>query len=158
MDSTDPLCVLRTASDDFVDCVRSLSEEQYLEPMGGWSPRDVVAHLAGWNRFMIQACRSILAGEPPAYYLDAPNEYANINASLVARYSSRSREELLGQTAASMTEFTAYVGSLKPGDLTASRGVAHYSGQPATVEKILRSLAGDYEEHARQIRDWFNVG
>src|SRR5512137_3224851 len=95
MDSTDPLRLLRRAHDDLVDCVRSLSEKQYLEPMGGWTPRDVVAHLTGWNRSMIQACRSILAGEPPEYYLDAPNDYANINAALVAHYSSRSREELL---------------------------------------------------------------
>ena len=158
MESTDSLRSLRTAHEGLVVRVRALSAAQYLEPMGGWTPRDVVAHLVGWNRFMIQACRSILAGEPPDYYLDAPNDYANIDAALVAHYSSRTRDHLLRELEASVAELTAYVGGLNAGELTARRGVVHHSGEPATVEKSLRSLAGDYEEHARQIEAWFRAG
>ncbi len=145
---------LRSSYDDFVVCVLSIPEAGFLAPMNGWTPRDVVAHLIGWNRFMIQACESILSGESPAYYADAPNDYRNINAALVSHYTSRSRLQLLAELAASMTEFEAYLAGLPASERSADHGVTHYSGEPATVSKILRSLAGDYEHHTRQISTW----
>jgi hypothetical protein len=154
MEHPNPMASLRSSYDDFVACVLSIPEARFLSPMNGWAPRDVVAHLIGWNRFMIQACRSIRSGEPPAYYADAPNDYRNINAALVEYYASRSRLQLLAELAASMTEFEAYIAGLPASELAADRGVTHYSGQPATVGKILRSLAGDYDHHTRQVDGW----
>lgn len=148
---------LRSAYDDFVECVLSIPEAHFLTPMDGWAPRDVVAHLIGWNRFMIQACTSIRSGEPPAYYADAPNDYRNINAALVERYASRSRLQLLAELAASMAEFEAYLGGLPASEFALDRGVVHYGGEPATVGKVVRSLAGDYDHHTRQINAWLKT-
>lgn len=145
---------LRASYDDFLACVLSIPGTQFLSPLDGWAPRDVVAHLIGWNRFMIQACRSIRLGEPPAYYVDAPNDYRNINAALVKHYASRSRPQLVAELAASMAEFEAYIAGLPASELAADRGITHYSGEPATVGKIVRSLAGDYEHHTLQINAW----
>ena len=145
---------LRSAYDDFVACVLSIPEAHFLSPLDGWAPRDVVAHLIGWNRFMIQACTSIRSGEPPAYYADAPNDYRNINAALVEHYASRSRLQLIAELAASMAEFETYIGGLPASELAANRGITHYSGEPATVGKVVRSLAGDYEHHTLQINAW----
>jgi len=148
---------LRPSYDDFVACVLSISETQFLSPMNGWAPRDVVAHLIAWNRFMIQACTSILAGEPPAYYSDAPNDYRNINAAFVEHYPSRSRGQLLRELGLSMTEFDTYIASLPASELSSNQGVTHYSGQRATVGKTIRSLAGDYDHHTRQIKAWLTT-
>jgi uncharacterized protein (TIGR03083 family) len=148
---------LRASYDDFVACVLSLPEAQFLSPLDGWAPRDVVAHLIGWNRFMIQACTSIRSGEPPAYYADAPNDYRNINAALVEHYASRSRPQLLAELEASMAEFEIHIAGLPASERSADHGVTHYSGEPATVGKILRSLAGDYEHHTRQINTWLTT-
>jgi len=148
---------LRSSYDDFVECVLSIPEADFLTPMDGWAPRDVVAHLIGWNRFMIQACTSIRSGEPPAYYADAPNDYRNINAALVERYASRSRLQLLAELAASMAEFETYLAELPASELTLDRGILHYSGEPATVGKIVRSLAGEYNHHTRQINAWLTT-
>ncbi len=76
---------------DFCECIISLPEALFLSPMSGWSPRDVVAHLIGWNRQMIDASAAILRGETPAYYADAPNDYRNINAGFVNQYASHDR-------------------------------------------------------------------
>jgi len=145
---------LRSAFNGFVACIRSLTDEAFLSSMNGWTPRDVVAHLIGWNRLMIQASKSILAGQPPEYYSDAPNDYRNINAAFVKQHSSRSKEELLHELHSSMRDFKSYIASLPSSELSSDHGVMHYSGQPATVGKIMGSLAGDYEEHTRQIREW----
>jgi len=34
---------------EFCDCIRSVPDRRFLEPMNGWSPREVVAHLIGWH-------------------------------------------------------------------------------------------------------------
>ena len=157
MINSDPLYLLTRTYDEFVLCVLSLTEAQFLSPMNGWSPRDVVAHLIGWNRLMIEASLSILAGEPPAYYADAPNDYSNINAAFVAKHSSRSRANLLRELESSMVEFKTYIASLPPTELSADHSVTHYSGRSATISAIINSLTSDYQHHTRQISDWFAI-
>jgi hypothetical protein len=120
----------------------------------GWDSRDVVAHLIGWNRLMIQASRSILAGQQPEYYSDAQIDYRNINAAFVAEHSSRLKEELLHELHSSMRDFNSYVAGLPGAELSSDHGVMHYSGQSATVGKIMGSPASDYEQHTCQISDW----
>lgn len=145
---------LRSAYQDFTGLILSLSEEQFLSLMNGWSPRDVVAHLIGWNGHMIEALSSILAGETPSYYADAPNDYSNINARFTARYSSRSKQELLAELESSLDRLEAYVLSLPVEELVADHGVRHYRGEPVTVRRTIESLTGDYRYHTNEIREW----
>jgi len=154
MDSQNALSAYELAYKIFCDCIISLPEALFLSPMNGWSPRDVVAHLIGWNWLMIEASAAILRGETPAYYADAPSDYRNINAGFVSQYASRSKTELLEELRSSMEEFEGYVQTLDQGKLTDSRGVIHYSGRPATVERIINALAGDYQGHLNEINAW----
>ena len=155
MDKPYPLISLTSAYHDFCSCILTLPEELLVSSMDGWSPRDVVAHLIGWNRHMIAAAGAILAGEGPSYYADAPNDYKNINAGFVARHASRSKADLLRQLESSMDEFEHYILTLPPAELEASHGVMHYSGHPATVAGIIASLAGDYQHHTHQVSEWY---
>jgi hypothetical protein len=148
---------LQQAYLDFTTLMWSLSGEQYLSPMDGWSPRDVVAHLVGWNRLMIESSKSILAGKPPSYYHDAKNDYSTINAGFTAQYSSRSKQELLSELRFSMEAFVAFIASLPLAELENDHGVVHYSGRPATVAKIITSLTGDYQHHTHQITEWLHL-
>lgn len=141
---------------DFANLILSLSDEQFLSPMNGWTPRDVVAHLIGWNGLMVEFSLSILAGKPPFYYDDAPNDYSHINAIFTAKHSSQSKQELLAELNSSMENFETFVSSLPAEELTADHGVVHYGGSPATVTRIINSLAGDYQYHTRQIMEWLN--
>lgn len=138
----------------FVALIRALPEELFLESLNGWSPRDIVAHLVGWNYKMRASCQELLQGKAPSYYADAANEYREINAGLVAEFDSRDREVLLEELLSSRQALFAYLQSLEPGEWRADHGVRHYSGEPATVARIVASLAGDYRDHTRQIEDW----
>lgn len=144
------------AYQDFVEFIRSLSDEQFLAPMDGWAPRDVTAHLIGWNDFMIEVSRTILAGKTPSYYEDAPNDFSKINAGFTAKYSSRSKQELLEELKASIERLEAFLLGLPPEELENNHGIRHYHGGPATVGKIIVSLAGDYRHHTQQIKEWLN--
>lgn len=156
MTSQNATLSLKHASEDFAKLILSLSDEQFLSSMNGWSPRDVVAHLIGWNGLMIESSLSILAGKPPFYYDDAPNDYSHINAIFTAKHSSRSKQELLAELKSSMEKFEAFISALPVEELTTDHGVVHYGGSPATVTRILNSLAGDYQYHTRQIMEWLN--
>src|SRR5687768_6755409 len=145
---------LTRAYQDFSRVIGSLSNEQFLAPMNGWAPRDVVAHLIGWNSLMIEACSSLLSGIQPSYYDDAPNDYSHINASFTAKHSSQSKPELLAELQASLEKLVKFVDSLPIEELTTNHGVIHYRGDPATIAKIVKSLAGDYQDHVRQIEEW----
>jgi hypothetical protein len=105
---------------------------------------------------MIESSLSILAGKSPSYYEDARNDYSHINAGYTAKRSSRSKQELLAELKSSMEKFEAFISSLPVEELTADHGVVHYGGSPATVTRIVNSLAGDYQYHTRQIMEWFN--
>jgi hypothetical protein len=139
----------------FTKVIDALSDEQFLTVMDGWSPRDVVAHLIGWNGLMIDSALEILAGNPPSYYQDAPNDYSNINAEFMNKYSSRSKREMLADLQSTMKKLESFIESLSAGEFTASHGVTHHSGGPASVARIVSSLAGDYEYHIRQVEGWF---
>jgi hypothetical protein len=116
----------------------------------------MVAHLIGWNGYMIEASSSILAGQMPSYYADAPNDYSHINAAFTAKFSSRSKQELLAELKSSLEGLEAYVLTLPAGELAADHGVRHYRGGPASVSQIIGSLAGDYRYHTNQIREWLD--
>ena len=156
MPSHNVLLSLKHAYQNFTKLILSLSDDQFLSPMNGWTPRDVVAHLVGWNSLMVESSLSILAGKPPSYYDDARNDYSNINSGFTAKYSSESRQELLAELESSMEKFEAFIDSLPAEELTADHGVVHYSGSPASVTRIVNSLAGDYKYHTNQIMEWLN--
>jgi hypothetical protein len=124
--------------------------------MNGWAPRDVVAHLIGWNSLMMEASLSLLAGNPPSYYEDAPNDYSHINASFTAKHSSESKQGLLVELQSSMQKLEKFINSLPSAELTANHGVVHRSGKPATIARTIDSLADDYQDHSRQIEEWLN--
>lgn len=147
---------LEDAYQDFTKLIHSLSNQQFLSSMDGWTPRDVVAHLIGWNGLMIEASISILAGKSPSYYDDARNDYSNINSGFTAQYSSQSKGELLAELGSSMEKLEAYIQALPTEELVADHGVLHHSGSPATVTKIINSLTGDYQYHTHQIIEWLN--
>jgi len=147
---------LNQAYQGFSNLIDSLSSEQFLSPMNGWAPRDVVAHLIGRNGLMIDASLSILAGNPPSYYDDAANDYSNINASFIAKHSSQSKQVLLEELQSSVEKLEKFIDSLPTEELTANHGVMHHSGDHATIADIIDSLSDDYQDHSRQIEKWLN--
>ena len=59
----------------FKVCIEALPEDLFLQPMNGWSVRDVVAHFIGWNRYTIEGCGDILRGVRPFYLDDDRNDF-----------------------------------------------------------------------------------
>jgi len=144
---------LSQAAMNYRECILELPEDAFLKPINGWSPRDITAHLIGWNRHTITGCRQIRMGNLPSYFSDAPNDYKNINDESVALYFSQDRELLLAELETSYLSLENFVQFMDPDDWTKDFGV-RYGEHTITISNTIEALIQDYDEHCQEIRTW----
>ena len=145
------LAQLEEAYSAFVETVNSLTPDAFLASLGDWSPRDIVAHLIGWNHNILIGCQQIRDGVSPFYHKDGPNDYRQMNAVSIRRYNSTDRGSLLKELADTKDAVVAYVSGLDAGDWDKDFGPKHYRGGPATIGRAIESLTGDYLNHAQEL-------
>ena len=137
----------------------ALPEGLFLEKMNDWAPRDVLAHLIGWNRYTIEGCQQISKGETPFYLIDPGDDFSKVNAVLVQRYDSRDERQLLDELKASAEELKQFLLSLGSVEREAGYGVSYadhgvgYEGA-VTIRNTVDMLIYDYVEHREQIEEW----
>jgi len=139
--------------EDFVHCVASLNEELYLKRFNHWSPRDVVAHLIGWNRYIIEGGNQIRRGELPFYDIDPGEDYCKVNDVLILEYSSTDRQKMLDELQVSAQELKRFIQSLDPSDWSRDYGVRH-KGAVITIQNTIDELIEDYDIHTERIKEW----
>lgn len=137
--------------DAFCACVASLDERDLAAAIGRWSTRDIVAHLIGWNRYVVEGSEQIRRGELPFYDLDPGENYSKVNATLIEKYPSTNREELLEDLRASAGELKRYLLSLGENEWDRDYGVRH-RGNVVTIRNTVDELIDDYRHHETQIR------
>lgn len=153
MHPTEQLKGLEEALDRFRVCIRLLPETVFTACMHDWTPRDVVAHLIGWNRYTIEGCRDILEDRKPQYLGDAVNDFSNLNAQSVQRYSCEDREGLLAELDNSFDELRAYLAAVDPDHWETHGGVKHEQWI-ITAPDSVDALRDDYEAHREEIKRW----
>ena len=145
------LADLAVASSGFVGTVSELGVPQFLESLGDWTPRDIVAHLIGWNRITLVGCAELREGILPFYFHDGTNDYRVINGGFIARYSSQDRAALLNDLAVTMRVLVPYLRSVPDPEWELDTGVPHYRDGPATIARCVDSLIRDYRKHREEI-------
>jgi hypothetical protein len=138
---------------DFVDCVASLNEELFLKRHNDWTPRDVVAHLIGWNRYIIEGSNQIRRGELPFYDIEPGEDYSKVNDVLVLEYSSTDRQEMLDELKVSAQELKQHLRTLDASEWSRDYGVRH-KGAVITVQNTVDELIEDYDIHKDRIKEW----
>ena len=133
----------------------SLDRHTYCTAPGRWSPRDILAHLVGWNRHVVKGGKEILQGQLPFYDEDPGENYSKVNAELVRRYPSEDRQELLDELRTTAGELKEFIGSLDLHNWSRDHGVRH-AGAVVTVEDTVDELIDDYAHHTDQIHQWAN--
>lgn len=146
----DQIAELNRNLDAFERCVTSLDEGAFLKSLRRWTPRDIVAHLVGWNRYVIEGSRQILKGELPFYDVDPGEDFANVNAELIRKYPSQDRDELLEELESSERELTAFLRSLDESAWDGDFGVEN-KGATITVRNTVDDLIADYAHHQEQL-------
>ena len=149
-----PIRELVAAADAFVQTVTALPADIFLRRYTDWSPRDVTAHLIGWNEHTLTACHGIPAGRLPFYFADMEDDFSHVNAASVARFAFTDRDELLAQLHATLLPLLDYLRALPPEEWDDGHGVANRLGQPVTVRSQIVPLTADYAGHRLEIESW----
>ena len=138
---------------EFKECIDSLPAKLFLRKMNDWSPRDVLAHLIGWNRYTIEGCQETRRGEAPSYFIDPGEDFNKVNAVSVQKYHSTDKGELVDELEASAHELKQFLLSLDSVEWEADYGVKYGEG-PVTIKNSVDVLIHDYLQHREQIKKW----
>ena len=112
------------------------SKREQAGVCGDWSPRQVIAHLAGWDRALYAFIHD------PANFVP-PGDIDIFNANSVAERDHLSWEKTLSGLQRGMEELRAVTSNVKPELRIYPR-----------VHAWLQSRTTDYEVHARQLQAW----
>ncbi len=144
---------LQTEIASFVATVEALPEEHYLREVGGRTPRDIVAHLIGWNYHAIDASASIRRGELPPSLIDTGEDFSAVNGASMARFASRDRAELLGQLRASAEAYDALLAELPEAEWGDNHGVM-LGDWAVTSGSFVRIMIHEFAHHREEIANW----
>jgi len=146
---------LKQAVDNLRECFEDLPEESFTEPVGEWSPRDLLAHIIGWNRYTITACRQIRMGELPFKLGDSEMDYSIVDAESVQLYITTERDLLLDEIETSYQSLENFLIFMKPEDWDRDFGV-RFGEKTITIESVVRALIKNYNYHCNQVKSWSN--
>lgn len=156
MQTNPQIKLLEQAVNRFKTCIQDLPESKFLQPIHGWTPSDVLAHLIGWNRLYITGLQEIRNGEQPSYFSDDENDYSNVNAESVEMYATMDRGLMLDELQDSFQTLQNYLLSLDPNDWNTDFGVS-YRGSATTIEDEVAELIEDYDDHREEIQAWVKI-
>jgi hypothetical protein len=137
----------------FADSVAALDEHLFLSEVSGWTVRDILVHLIGWNRHIVQGAKQILLGELPFYDVDPGPDHSKVNAALVRACGDTDRSALLESLTTSTEELTEFLQAIDPGEWDRDCGVRH-DGETLTVKSTVDDLIADYDHHRVQLEEF----
>ena len=137
----------------YIKCIDSLPEPLFQERIDSWTPRDITAHLIGWNLYTIKGCRQIKQGELPFYLNDPGDDFCKVNAFLVKEYDEKDRKKLIKQLKSSAKELKNYLSAVSPVDWETDFGVTFW-GETITIKNSVGALIVDFANHRKQIEKW----
>jgi hypothetical protein len=141
--------LLRQAEDDFGSLKRALvglDDEAMQRPwLGVWGVREILAHIAGWQREMTPVLERLARGERPIPEGVSYEDFDGWNARHVAARRGLTVAGIRAELEASHLEFVA-----------AARAVPESRFGPDKTATRIVDLNGPhhYREHAAQIRTW----
>jgi hypothetical protein len=146
---------LNQAVQEFIRCIDTLPDSLFFKIMDDWAPRDVTAHLIGWNLYTIQGCRQLKKREIPSYLVDPGEDFCKVNAVLVKEYNSKDKKELIRQLDASAEELKKFLTNVTPVDWVADFGIT-FKGEIVNIKNCVDALIFDFISHRQQIEKWAN--
>ncbi len=149
----DQIDELNRAVGAFERVIMELDRDAFLEKLGGWTPRDIVAHLIGWNAYVVDGSRQIQRGELPFYDRDPGDNYQKVNAELIRKHESTDRDALVLALESSANALAAFLRELDDGAWERDFGVRH-GDETLTIRGTVNDLIQDYAHHRRQIETW----
>jgi uncharacterized protein (TIGR03083 family) len=153
MSVADLSALIRAASTRMELLVAQLSVAEINQPgaVGVWSVKDVLAHIAFWNRYTVNMLQAILRGETPNLVADDATE--RNNASVVAQYYQRSLAAVIADWQRAREDLLDALEELDDEDLNDPDRFPWSAGR-TLLDRIAGNSYDHEQEHIEQIRAW----
>jgi uncharacterized protein (TIGR03083 family) len=153
MNAADVAALIRDTSVELERLLAQLSVEQMNQPgaVGVWSVKDVLAHLAYWQRHAAAILAAIARGETPN--LDGDDGTERNNASVVAQYYQRSLAATIADWQAAREDLLDQLEPISDADLNDPERFA-WSDDRTLLDRIAGNSYDHEQEHIEQIREW----
>ena len=152
----DVVALIRTTSARLEQLLSQLSVEQMNRSgaVGVWSVKDVLAHLANWQRYTAALIAAALRGETPD--LVGNDETERSNASVVAQYYQRPLSGVIAEWQAAREDLLDQLELLPDDDLNDPNRFA-WSENRSLLDHIASSSYAHEQEHIEEIREWMRA-
>ncbi|HET8845469.1 MAG TPA: DinB family protein [Ktedonobacteraceae bacterium] len=135
-----------------------IGEENMTQPevAGGWSIKDIVAHITGWRRRTVLRFRAALdpTVDTTPYWpaeLDEDNEFNEINAWIYKANQDRSLADVLSDSREVFQQLVAAIDALSDEQLNDPQRFPWLEGERLTGAFIFDHF---HEEHESDMRAW----
>jgi uncharacterized damage-inducible protein DinB len=130
-----------------------LNVDQMNQPgaVGVWSVKDVIAHIAFWERYATGIVHAVLEGETPV--LDAEDLTETRNASVVAQYYQRPLGAVIAEWHAARGELLDALADISDEELNDPQRMAWSDGR-TLLDRVAGNSYQHEQEHIDQIREW----
>lgn len=140
--------LLKDADEAYTELIETVAGLSDLEMsrvwLGTWGAREILIHIAAWDREMIPALQRVGRGEAP-YAPGAYDDGDGWNARFVEARLGANTAGILAELAANHAAFVAAAAALPEEAYIPSDGAA---------DLVSGITTGHYREHAGQIRGW----
>jgi hypothetical protein len=149
------LSELVEARQNLLSAASKFSEEhQDAIFLGVWSIRDLLAHLIGWDHTNIDAIKSVMQNQVPAFYEYRDRDWQTYNAMLVKTYKRGSIQKLLATANNSHEKLMMFLQTVPPELFNKDFGV-RFRGYKVTIQRLLEAETKDEQIHSKQVTDFF---
>jgi hypothetical protein len=155
-DKSDLLEVIRLEREKLVSLFEGLNETQMAEPgvEVAWSIKDILAHIAAWERVAIDIIQPARDGQPLKPYVPKVFESIdNFNAVVFDSHKNKDLTEIIGEFEASHRDFMDLIETLT--EAFVFTNLPFEGTEELSVQNMISSNTHwHYLEHAESIRKW----
>jgi uncharacterized protein (TIGR03083 family) len=150
------IALIRATSTRMELLLAQLSVAEINQPgaVGVWSVKDVLAHIAFWERYTVNMLQSIARGKTPDLLADDATERSN--ASVVAQYYQRPLAAVIADWQQAREDLLEALEDLDHEELNDPDRFAWSAGR-SLLDRIAGNSFDHEQEHIEQIRAWMNV-
>jgi hypothetical protein len=155
-DKSDLLEVIRLEREKLVSLFEGLSEIQMAEPgvEVAWSIKDILAHIAAWERVAIDIVQPARDGQPLKPYVPKVFESIdNFNAATFESHKNKDLTEVIGEFEASHRDFMELIETL-PEAFVFTNLPFEGTEELSVQHMISANTHWHYLEHAESIQKW----
>lgn len=118
--------------------------------LGAWTAKDILVHIAGWDRWEAGAMQAMAAGEEPDW--EAVRDIDKANRRFVAAWHGRTFDEVLAELLAARQAWIGWLRSLPEEEFYRARS---FHGYDWTFSEVPLVVQWKHDaEHAQQLAAW----